>query len=166
MSAVLEGIRSQFDSDKEGDVQLARFKQLAQVFEEEAKKDMEAGLHAFQKEACAKLAIMFASTSGCTNLDGVHGTTTKLHCMICGMLAESVIQSLLCPLLAHESCEVGPGSAFLQRVQRRSSTKMSRASAEMKRWKHSWRVKSTWQSGWHWSTAYTTFTKSSKSGRT
>jgi hypothetical protein len=117
MSAVLEGIRSQFDSDKEGDVQLARFKQLAQVFEEEAKKDMEAGLHAFQKEACAKLAIMFASTSGCKNLDGVHGTTTKLHCMICGMLVESVIQSLLCPLLAHESCEVGPGSAFLQRVQ-------------------------------------------------
>ena len=117
MSAVLEGIRSQFDSDKEGDVQLARFKQLAQVFEEEAKKDMEAGLHAFQKEACAKLAIMFASTSGCTNLDAVHGTTTKLHCMICGMLVESVIQSLLCPLLAPESCEVGPRSAFLQRVQ-------------------------------------------------
>ena len=47
----------------------------------------------------------------------VHGTATKLHCMICGMLVESVIQSLLCPLLAPESCEVGPRSAFLQRVQ-------------------------------------------------
>ena len=78
---------------------------------------MIAGLPTFQQDACSKLAVMFACASGCTNLDAVHGTTSNLHSMICGMLVESVIQSLLCPLLAPDSFQVGPNSAFLQRVQ-------------------------------------------------
>ena len=116
MRAVLEGIRRQFDDDKEGDLQLARFQEMARVFEQEARKDMEAKLPAFQEDAIAKLGMMFIHASGCNNLDAVHGTAANLHTMICGMLAESVIQSLLCPLLAPASFKVGPESAFLQRA--------------------------------------------------
>jgi hypothetical protein len=117
INAVLEGIRTQFNTDQEGDVQLARFDQLARVFQEEARKDMEASLPAFQEDACAKLLMMLAWSSGCANLDTVQGTAANLHSMICGMLVESAIQSLLCPLLAPGSFQVGPDSAFLQRVQ-------------------------------------------------
>jgi hypothetical protein len=117
INAVLEGIRAQFNADTQGDVQLARFDQLARVFQEEAKKDMEASLPAFQEDAYAKLLMMLAWSSGCANLDTVQGTAANLHSMICGMLVESAVQSLLCPLLAPGSCKVGPESAFLQRVQ-------------------------------------------------
>ena len=78
---------------------------------------MEASLPAFQEDACAKLLMMLAWSSGCANLDTVQGTAANLHSMICGMLVESAIQSLLCPLLAPGSFQVGPDSAFLQRVQ-------------------------------------------------
>jgi hypothetical protein len=49
-------------------------------------------------------------------LDAVHGTAANLHTMICGMLVESAIQSLLCPLLVPGSFEVGPESPFLKRA--------------------------------------------------
>ena len=117
INAVVEGIRTQFSTDKEGDVQLARFEKLARVFEQEARKDMEASLSVFRQDTSEKLLTMFAWASGCTNLDAVHGTATNLHSMICSMLVESVIQSLLCPLLAPGSHQVGLTSAFLVRVQ-------------------------------------------------
>jgi hypothetical protein len=117
INAVLEGMIAQFSGDREGDVQLARFEQLARVFAQEARRDMESSIPAFRDDACAKLLTMLAWASGSTNLDAAHGTAANLHSMICGMLVESVIQSLLCPLLAPGSFEVGPNSAFLQRVQ-------------------------------------------------
>jgi predicted GTPase len=116
MRDVLDGIRKQFDDDKEGDLQLARFQGMAHVFEEEARKDMEAQVPAFQEDVRLKGGVMFTHSSGCTNLDTVHGTAANLHSMICGMLAESVIQTLLCPLLAPGSFKVGPESTFLQRA--------------------------------------------------
>jgi hypothetical protein len=117
INAVLEGIRTQFNTDTDGDVQLARFERLALVLQDEVRKDMEASLPAFQEDACAKLLMVLAWSSGCTNLDAVQGTAANLHSMICGMLVESAVQSLLCPLLAPGSFKVGPDSAFLQRVQ-------------------------------------------------
>ena len=117
MTAVLEGIMRAFDTDTVGDVQLARFQPLLRVFKEEAEKDMVEGLPNFQQDATSKVAVMFACASGCKDLDAVHGSASSLHSMICGMLVESVIQTLLCPLLAQDSCKVGLDSPFLKRVQ-------------------------------------------------